>query len=126
MNASLAARVRRGDPVSVRLAGSAVGAALLELVLAVSWLWTRPPCLPGYVRLLDLGVPLAFGGGVIALVPAVAFLVGARRVDRAGSAQLLRAGSVFCLAFALLLAGLLVNELLTVNTQPYDYGCWTF
>jgi len=96
--------------------------ALVCVVLAVVQLATRPPCPPGYVRLVDLswlGVALPAALGVVA--------VSLRLWIRRPGPHLVAAG------VAALLVGLVglacVGVAVVLHEQwgsQYDTGCWTF
>lgn len=117
---------RQGDRALVILSATAVAAAVLQLVLAIVWIVTRPPCPDGSVRLLDIEPVIVFGGWALAFWPALVMLIIARMTEPGGRIWLLRAVSIGCMVVALLLVDELVHDLIVVNTQQYDQGCWSY
>lgn len=117
--------VRRGDRIGAVLAGAAVSAAILETLLVTAWILTRPPCPPGYARLLDVA-PLTIVWAVLTALPSFGLLVGAFRIRAGSRTWPLRGAAIVLLLLALPLSLLIGLELATVTGQEYDPGCWTF
>ena len=110
------------------LATTAGLACLIAAAGAVEWIvhvQIRPPCYPGYVRLVDLAPALPFVSGFVAAASVPLFVRGRKAQPR-------RAARISSLAAAALLLLLAVASVvggtasLLSDHGTYDRGCWTF
>lgn len=93
----------------------------LAVVASLVWVEVRPPCPPGYVRLVDLGwlVTVVAGAGALTGVLAL-LLVASRRLYRTVAV-------VMCASTALaLLVAIGTADSIITDSGHYDSGCWTF
>jgi hypothetical protein len=109
-----------------RLAFRATCASLFTwtaaFVLSLTWLKTRPPCPPNYVRLIDFGAAVpAFA--VLALLVSAGALLLTRSVGLHRTVAVIMCVST---ALALLVAASTADQLLSDKGAQYASGCWTF
>jgi len=124
--AAPAAGLTLAPPGRRRVAAWAASASLacwaVAVVASLGWLWVRPPCPPGYVRLVDFGelVPVVAGAGVLA--SAAALLLVRRRVLYRTLCVLTCAST----AVALLVVAANAASVISNLGAQFDGGCWTF
>lgn len=102
-------------------------AALLDFAACGLWiinLAIRPPCYPGYVRLIDLPGVLPEVSGFVGLVSVTGFLVKRKRAWKGrGTFAVVVAGVMLVLALVLAVGGI---GAVASDQGPYDNSCWTF
>jgi hypothetical protein len=108
--------------IALWAAGASVTCWALGLVASLVWLRIRPPCPPGYVRLIDLGcsVAVAVAGGALL---GVAGYVLARNRRLCRTVAVLMCAST---AVALLVVVGTADTDVTNWGARYDNGFWTF
>jgi hypothetical protein len=100
--------------------------AAVALVGLTVDLLTRPPCSPGYVRLIDIEVIMPFVAGFFGLVAGGLLLIirSLKRQQRpVGLWVAVVAMSLVPPTAVLAVAGVVTN---TDNGAQYDSSCWTF
>ena len=94
----------------------------VAICVLILWRQTRPPCPPGYVRLIDLA-------GVLPLIAGAGILVGVVSLGLARSPRSHRTLAVLVwlsAALALFIAFEAVALIIAHRGARYDGTCWTF